>query len=69
VRGSEVEVSFVSEDLDTDSLGLALADTVASLHGGALTRQAQDWLVSLVLALGGETERLEPRRDDAQIAH
>jgi signal transduction histidine kinase len=69
VRGSEVEVSFVSEDLDTDSLGLALADTVASLHGGALTRQAQDGLVSLVLALGGETERLEPRRDDAQIAH
>jgi hypothetical protein len=51
-----------------DSLGLALADTVATLHGGALTRQAQDGFVSLVLALGGESERLEPRRDDAQIA-
>jgi signal transduction histidine kinase len=69
VRGSEVEVSFVAEDLDTDSLGLALADTVASLHGGALTRKAQDGVVSLVLALGGEIERLEPLRDDAQIAH
>ena len=68
VRSGEVEVRYVAEELGTDSLGLALADTVATLHGGALTRQAQDGFVSLVLALGGESERLEPRRDDAQIA-
>jgi len=67
VRGSEVEVRYVAEDVATDSLGLALADTVASLHGGALTRRAYDEHVSLVLALGGESERLNPRRDDAQI--
>jgi signal transduction histidine kinase len=71
VRGSEVEVRYVAEDVATDSLGLALADTVASLHGGALTRRAYDEHVSLVLSLGGESEsgRLEPRRDDAQITH
>ncbi|HEY8842620.1 MAG TPA: hypothetical protein VIM23_01830 [Gaiellaceae bacterium] len=69
VRGSEVEVRYVAEDVATDSLGLALADTVASLHGGALTRRACDEHVSLVLALGGESERLHPRRDDAQITH
>jgi signal transduction histidine kinase len=69
VRGSEVEVRYVAEDVATDSLGLALADTVASLHGGALTRRAYDEHVSLVLALGGESERLHPRRDDAQITH
>jgi signal transduction histidine kinase len=69
VRGSEVEVRYVAEDVATDSLGLALADTVASLHGGALTRRAYDEHVSLVLALGGESERLNPRRDDAQITH
>ena len=69
VRGSEVEVRYVAEDGATDSLGLALADTVASLHGGALTRRAYDEHVSLVLALGGESERLNPRRDDAQITH
>jgi signal transduction histidine kinase len=71
VRGSEVEVRYVAEDVATDSLGLALADTVASLHGGALTRREYDEHVSLVLSLGGESEsgRLEPRRDDAQITH
>ncbi len=69
VRGSEVEVRYVAEDVATDSLGLALADTVASLHGGALTRRAYDEHVSLVLALGGESERLNPCRDDAQITH
>jgi len=69
VRGSEVEVRYVAEDVATDSLGLALADTVASLHGGALTRRAYDDHVSLVLALGGESERLHPRRDNAQITH
>jgi signal transduction histidine kinase len=69
VCGSEVEVRYVAEDVATDSLGLALADTVASLHGGALTRRAYDEHVSLVLALGGESERLNPRRDDAQITH
>ena len=69
VRGSEVEVRYVAENVATDSLGLALADTVASLHGGALTRRAYDEHVSLVLALGGESERLHPRRDDAQITH
>jgi signal transduction histidine kinase len=68
VRGSEVEIRYVAEDPATDSLGLALADSVASLHGGALTRQAGDGYVSLVLALGGESERLEPSREDAQIA-
>jgi signal transduction histidine kinase len=67
VRASEVEVRYVAEELDSDSLGLALADTIASLHGGALTRQAQDDSVSLVLALGGESEQLEQSRDDDQI--
>ena len=68
VRGSEVEVRYVAEDLATDSLGLALADTVASLHGGALTRKAHDGHVSLVLALGGESDSLEQPRDELQVA-
>jgi signal transduction histidine kinase len=67
VRGSELEVRYVAEDLATDSLGLALADTIASLHGGALTGRAFDEHISLVLALGGESERLEPVRFDAEI--
>ena len=67
VRGSEIEVRYLAEDLASDSLGLALADTIASLHGGALTRRAYDDHVSLVLALGGESERLEPARDDTKI--
>ncbi len=69
VRGTELEIRYLAEnDLATDGLGLALADTIASLHGGALTRRAHDDHVSLVLALGGETERLEPVRNDAEIA-
>lgn len=68
VRGSEVEVRYVAEDLDTNSLGLALADTVASLHGGALTLKAHDGYVSLVLALGGESDSLEQPRDELQVA-
>jgi signal transduction histidine kinase len=67
VRGSEIEVRYLAEDLASDSLGLALADTIASLHGGALTRRAYDDQISLVLALGGESERLEPARDDTKI--
>jgi signal transduction histidine kinase len=70
VRGTELEIRYLAEDdLRTDSLGLALANTIASLHGGALTRRVHDEHISLVLALGGETERLEPARDDAEIAH
>jgi signal transduction histidine kinase len=69
VRGTELEVRYLAEDdLRTDSLGLALANTIASLHGGALTRRVHDEHISLVLALGGETERLEPVRDNAEIA-
>jgi len=64
VRNSEVEVRYVAEEVDSDSLGLALADTIASLHGGALTRQAQDDSVSLVLALGGESEQRKQSRGD-----
>lgn len=67
VRGGEIEVRYVAEDLDTDSPGLALADTIASLHGGALTRQAHDGDVSLVLALGGESHPLEQPRDELQV--
>ena len=68
VRASEVEVRYVAEELDSDSLGLALAHAIASLHGGALTRQAQDDSVSLVLALGGDSETLEQSRGDAPAA-
>jgi hypothetical protein len=67
VRGSEVEFRYVADDLDTDSLGLALADTIASMHGGALTRQAHEGEVSLVLALGGESDPLEQPRDHLQV--
>ena len=43
VRGTELEIRYLAEnDLATDGLGLALADTIASLHGGALTRRAHD---------------------------
>lgn len=69
VRGTELEVRYLAEDdLRTDSLGLALANTIASLHGGALTRRVHDEHISLVLALGGESERLEPVRNNAEIA-
>jgi light-regulated signal transduction histidine kinase (bacteriophytochrome) len=55
VRAREVEVRYMAETFDRQSLGLSLADAVATLHGGSLTAGVEAGEVRFVLALGAET--------------
>jgi light-regulated signal transduction histidine kinase (bacteriophytochrome) len=54
VRPGEIEVRYLAETFDRESLGLSLADAVATLHGGSLTAATEAGEVRLVLALGAE---------------
>jgi hypothetical protein len=68
VEGSEIEVRYLADGSDPDSLGLALANAVTMLHGGAVSRREDDGEVSLVLSLGGELAAEAPERPAAAAA-
>jgi hypothetical protein len=64
VRDGEIEVRYLAETLDRESLGLSLADAVAPLHGGSLSAFAEGGEVRLVLLLGADVSTDAPEALD-----